>query len=631
METDFFWDLDQAAVIQAAPVAHLLVESAPGCGKTAVACARVAHLIDLGLEPANILLLSFTRTAVAELRNRIAALASDVERARAVKITTLDSEVWHLLYGFDEVEVNRLFGGYESNIERVLKMLRSQHQELSDYLSRLEHLIVDEAQDLTGVRADLVIELIRSLPGDCGVTIFADGAQAIYGFTTDDEEERNNICPGDFLSLIDNHQAPEFERRQLTEIHRTYRPGLVKICRETRRHIFDDSLSAFDRFKAVTDSIRLFADGTVASIEDEQIANCPDTLVLFRRRSEVLVASSILSGKGIEHRVRMSGLTVIIYPWVAWILGSFTGPYLDRGEFDRRWDDPLVSSVAAGLGSEDAWQLLFRFAGDARGRIEMRKLRRVLSRSRPPVELCQPECGTRGAIVGTIHASKGREASRVVLMIPTVSSSLDQDEESRVMYVGATRARRELKVGDRPFMRAARLEESGRVYRIIKSTHSAQIEFGREGDLDPMAHAGRGVCTSGDDAMKTQRVLAGIANENRGVQGICDRAWDYNYRIYLDHSGEMIPIGCFHQTVNRDLWTILREFERQTGRRRLKPPEHIDHLYISGVRTVVLPEDHPDLHLLHHPYAISGILLAPVITGFPFVRFPFKTRKWGGS
>jgi len=69
----------------------VLVSAGPGMGKTAVACARVAQLIADGVEPANIWLVSFTRTAVREIRNRIAALVQWEDRASAVRITTLDS------------------------------------------------------------------------------------------------------------------------------------------------------------------------------------------------------------------------------------------------------------------------------------------------------------------------------------------------------------------------------------------------------------------------------------------------------------------------------------------------------------------------------------------------------------
>ena len=58
----------------------------------------------------------------------------------------------------------------------------------AEYLESVEHLVVDEAQDIVGIRAELlVVEIIRKLSSSCGVTVFADEAQAIYGFADDGE------------------------------------------------------------------------------------------------------------------------------------------------------------------------------------------------------------------------------------------------------------------------------------------------------------------------------------------------------------------------------------------------------------------------------------------------------------
>src|SRR5690349_16036668 len=49
------WDGDQLEVIGSAGTRRLIVDAGPGTGKTAVACARIAHLIDVcGLAPARI-------------------------------------------------------------------------------------------------------------------------------------------------------------------------------------------------------------------------------------------------------------------------------------------------------------------------------------------------------------------------------------------------------------------------------------------------------------------------------------------------------------------------------------------------------------------------------------------------
>ena len=72
-----------------------------------------------------------------------------------------------------------------------------------------------EAQDLVSERADLVIELIRALPRGCGVTVFADSLQAIYGFTTDDE---GLVTDGDTRHAAErlrSNEAGEFKCKEL--------------------------------------------------------------------------------------------------------------------------------------------------------------------------------------------------------------------------------------------------------------------------------------------------------------------------------------------------------------------------------------------------------------------------------
>jgi hypothetical protein len=126
------WDESQREVIDAPPEDRLLVGAGPGTGKTAVACARVSQLIDQGgLEPSRIWLISFTRTAVLEIRERIAAYLEDAAAAYSVKIATLDSHAWTIHSGFDEDA--KILGSYEENIERVLDLVR-QDEYVAEYL-----------------------------------------------------------------------------------------------------------------------------------------------------------------------------------------------------------------------------------------------------------------------------------------------------------------------------------------------------------------------------------------------------------------------------------------------------------------------------------------------------------------
>ena len=100
-DSEFEPNPEQRAVIEAAIGEWLLVVAGPGTGKTQVAAMRLVHLIREGLQPAQILVLSFSRSAVATLTRRLAALrladAGVVEDLRHLAIRTFDSWAFRIL------------------------------------------------------------------------------------------------------------------------------------------------------------------------------------------------------------------------------------------------------------------------------------------------------------------------------------------------------------------------------------------------------------------------------------------------------------------------------------------------------------------------------------------------------
>ena len=85
------WTKDeQLPIIQSDPKERILVEAGPGTGKIAVAYARVAKLLSQDdLHPGFILMVSFTQTALAEMKNRIRPWAES-GRVSAVNFCSLD-------------------------------------------------------------------------------------------------------------------------------------------------------------------------------------------------------------------------------------------------------------------------------------------------------------------------------------------------------------------------------------------------------------------------------------------------------------------------------------------------------------------------------------------------------------
>jgi hypothetical protein len=604
-------DLPQAVVIRGAAGSRLLVDAAPGTGKTHVACALVAALVANGVPAARIWLISFTRTAVVEMRNRIALALDNPAEAASVRIATLDSHAWALQSGFSsDVQL----AGFNDNIERTLEKIE-EDEDLRDYLGRVRHLVIDEAQDIVGVRADLMISMIGALDGECGVTVFADEAQAIYGFT----EEPSAPGPSG-PTLPDRLRALGFQEIALTRVHRTSRATLKTIFTNVRSQVLRRNGSATARRRRVDHEIRRLADEDAGALRDLKLAPLPESaLVLMRNRAEVLLTSSMQSDT--PHRLRMSGLPSSVHPWIGALLWDHVDPRLTRTVFDNTWEERLSAGAPGGTTADHAWQMLTEVAGETSRSVDVRQLRTVLGRSSPPMLFCAPEFGGQGPILGTIHASKGREADEVLLYLPSIDpdgeEQQDADEEIRVMFVGATRVREYLRVGTGGSIHAQHAE--GRCWRWLKPKRvgghvrkRVQIEVGRSGDLDCAGLVGRRAFSVQADAEASQkRWLSSAVCTDLHARSEADLDWDYVLEGQANQR-----LGLLSARFKAGLREIARQCER------FPPPGFLPHLRSVGSRTVAVRPDDPQLELLHEPWRSSGFLLAPLLTGFSAATFP---------
>jgi DNA helicase-2/ATP-dependent DNA helicase PcrA len=467
-------DLDQDAVVAAMPESRLLVEAPPGTGKTWVACRRVGSLVERGVSPARIWMISFTRTAVAEMRSRIASFLGEPLRAHDVRIVTIDSLAWSLRKGFTGPD-DTLAAGHEAGIYETLAMLGSGDVQLLDFVKGIEHVIVDEAQDLTGDRCRLITALVARLSPSCGVTVFEDQAQAIYGFS--DQQSGPSLA----RRLFDDPNLG-FERRLLRTDHRTKNTTLNKLFEETRSIVTRVGLAPVDRYNSVRSAIEGMAD---QSMPMEQGGS--GTLVLFRSRAEMLVASSELWASRSEFRVRFTGRQEIVQSWIGALLASCRSNRLERRDFDTLW---LQLRPIPILPRDAAWSKLRRIAGTGNSSVDLHRLAERLLVQLPPLEVQQTDLGPpTGPLLTTIHGAKGREADEVRLMLsrrPENEPKGGWDEEARVLFVGATRARSRLALGSSStFLR--RQEGTGRRWQrwAWGGRSDARAEIGLDGDIDP--------------------------------------------------------------------------------------------------------------------------------------------------
>ena len=647
------WTDEQSEVIHAAAGSRFLVDAGPGTGKTAVACARIAYLVDQGLNASSILMFSFTRTAVAELRARMKSFTDNPEIA-AVRIATLDSQAWFFRYGTG-ADSESLKGDFDCNISEAIRLLESGNDVLDEYISFTSHLIVDEAQDLTSIRAKFVAALIRKLQPSCGVTIFADPCQAIYGFTNDYNDSDSES--GTFLDSF-GFDEMSFDRRTLPKLHRTNRKDLIQAFSATRQTVANEGEYPMQVVEKIQEYCYKLEEGLNESVGT-------DSLILYRRRAQALIDAQHYP---YYHRLRMSGLPMCIHPWIGAVFAKYTEPTISLEQFTELWDITIDidSLLYKNIRSDEAWNLLHDHASAKHGGISLIRLRELLCRTRPHADFLLPDCGMWGPIFSTIHGSKGREAQNVVLMLPRNENSIvapetdlhavrKNREESRVYYVGVTRAKESLEYHDAKSLIGASSVNGGRVWHSYQRGRNkpatACVQFGMAGDIDETALVRRDFCESSQEAVANFEALLSLHRqyvndaadmppamdlqlEPREVDG--EQQWRYRLH-HADAEGTSDQIyGWLQASVGSELFTVAKEMESRVYKTNLRPPtriagyvnnddEYQPALRMLGLRTVVVsPENQDDLY---EPFRSSGFMVAPIISGFPSIMFQFAKKQ----
>lgn len=623
------WDTKQKAVIESGDINYSVIEAGPGSGKTAVACKRVAYLIEeYDLEASKILLISFTRAAVKELRDRIKAFAQNPDNVVGLQICTLDSFTWQIVNGLTDSDPAELLGSYENNISNFICQLRDKDQHLLDYLDEFEHVVLDEGQDLVGERAELALELLRNLNEDCGVTIFADSAQAIYGFTN--EAAKDKLESGfleDSFTVIDRINTGDlhrFKKNTLVNVHRTSDGKLKELFTTGREKLIGKKEGDIESWKLMKKFISECAHGEIDTITKQDLKDKNDHLVLYRTRAEVLMASAFLWDENTPHKLRMSGVQPRILPWIGQLFSSYTEPTINKTEFELLWEEKIAKSEPNfDFELDKAWQLLISQVGDKQNCVRLVRLRELLIRERPPVDFLIDESEISGPVIGTIHASKGREANQVHLMLPPDNFFEPSDskyeltprefsEEERVLFVGATRAKEILKIGKGTKLYASKFE-SRRTYRKPRKYKDARlIEVGLKGDVD--------FTSLGDDRLHIdhEELQTWLWNNSMSsVKLTSQYNKDLKANILLIEGHQTLPLAILSKQFSKDIWGIAKQIS--TDKSKLIPSSEIRNIRMVGATTVVIPES--EREQLRSPWCHSGFILAPIITGFPMVFF----------
>lgn len=427
-------DLEQAQVIEARASARLEVVAGPGTGKTFTLLARAAWLADQEeIEPAtDLLILSFSRAAVETVARR----GSTETHLGRLPVSTVDSFASRLL-----IEVGAdLAGGFEDRIVRATAVLTD--AEVPEMVGAIRHVLVDEAQDVVGVRATFVRELLKLVcrDGESGFTVFGDSAQAIFDFQMGHRPETRKRL----LALLET-EGPEAERCELTTNHRMEDERLAEfatIAGQALRETESGDWAALHR--EISDGVFLESgwddiDAAAAAIQAvRQRPEHPRVAVLCRTNAEALYLGSHLQEAGLEVSVRHRAQDRGGAPWLAALfadcpVGKAPIPTDPSGPEGRPWLEPPAEL-----------RRMLRRAGLAGSRdVDLLRLASLLRCGACPEELAGQ--WDAPVTVSTIHRAKGLEYD-VVFVIENKRPPDEGGvfEEAKVLYVAGTRARSQL-------------------------------------------------------------------------------------------------------------------------------------------------------------------------------------------
>ena len=137
---------------------------------------------------------------------------------------------------------------------------------------------------------------------------------------------------------------------------------------------------------------------------------------------------------------------MVVRPWIGEIFNKFINDKISKVDFINNFQKYFEETKFSYESVYTAYERLKSVAGN-KDEINIIKLKEAITRKTPPIELCFPDIGFKGPVIGnTIHSSKGRQAENVVLNLSKYTRDIPErsKEETKIIFVGASRAKTNL-------------------------------------------------------------------------------------------------------------------------------------------------------------------------------------------
>lgn len=437
-------ETEQKHIIDADVHERIIVNAGPGTGKTWSLIEKIIYLVnDLNVDPETIQVLCFSRAAVEEIKERMkqAILNGRADmKTNYVDIRTFDSFATQLLYWIKDSDYKILKKSFQIELlnydERIEKLSWILQRE-PDVVAQCSHLIVDEVQDLVLSRAELVLQMIQSIPKESGVTLLGDCCQAIYGY----QVEEGGLNTEDFYQCI--YDNKEFKRFSFTKNHRQTE-WWDDICKTYRSSIMNSSISECNAsLRSITAQIPEYETLQITDFTEntlDRIQNKGTVAILTRSNAQALKIANIFKKKNLDYVIRRKRNEGKLNKWIAFMFNSELRQSFDKDTFfaalnQTNSDNPIDQDVC-----DEIWSDIITRRRNSTGSIASRDIllsicNHALSKG---FYMDESKCNT---VISTIHRSKGREFENVIVDKDLVEQNKNELEEHRVTYVALSRAK----------------------------------------------------------------------------------------------------------------------------------------------------------------------------------------------
>jgi superfamily I DNA/RNA helicase len=412
-------DAFQQRVVDQKWDSKVVVVAGPGTGKSYTAALRVAHIVSLFQSDelhaeSSVLCLTFTNAATGVTKERLQEQGVNA----GVEVKTIDKWCFQIL---SRAGLGVAFeaGDYDDSIKEVIDGLRK--GDFLDLIQVIEHIVIDESQDIYGVRLEL-LELILEMKLIRGWTVLGDPAQTIYEYG----EENSS---GSFLSrLISENSFDEYFRLEIDHRSKNDRIREVRVSggglrKEAPSDVEIDAVWRDYLDNPLLSVTELMAAASAYNKSDQSVG------VLVRTNREVLELSMRLSALGIEHRCASRRSEFRIPSWVA-----------DLDQVKSK--DEALASIPSFVDTAKFSIAIERWChGGAVKQLSLERLSRDLLNRNIPEEFLRTD--PHRLSLSTVHMAKGLEFDKVLVGLERKVGEREL-EEARVLFVAVTRSQESL-------------------------------------------------------------------------------------------------------------------------------------------------------------------------------------------